>query len=164
MSITTKTPTITIIQKIIGANHKVDGHTEAKTLLDHLDPKLTMAEVNVIRVNFKATIMVIIITKVITNAIKGSFKMHKEGIINVMDIANSAAEAVDVQEETSVHADMAGVVLEAIIIINTSNTTLMIMTKLSNNMALHVLYVEVTTILLNIVITENMILITSWKR
>ena len=77
-----------------------------------------------------------------------------------MDIANSAAEAMDVLEETSVHADVAGVILEAIMIINTSNITPMMMTKQLNNMASHAPYVVVTTTPPNIVIRENMTLIT----
>ena len=48
MSIITKTPTITIIQKITGANHEAEGHIQAKTLVDYSDHKLTMVEVNAI--------------------------------------------------------------------------------------------------------------------
>ena len=74
MSISTKTPIITTIQKIIGANHEVEGHTEAKIWVDHLDPRITAAEVNVIKINFKAAIMGIITTQVVINAIKNSSK------------------------------------------------------------------------------------------
>ena len=74
-------------------------HTEAKIWVDHLDPRTTVAEVNVIKINFKATIMEIITTQVFINTIKDSSKIHAEDITKVMDTANLAAEAVDVPEE-----------------------------------------------------------------
>ena len=96
-----------------------------------------MAEVNVIKIKFKAAIMGIITTQVVINAIKDSSKIHAEDITKLMETANLAAEAVDVLEEVSVCVDVAGVILEARITINTNNIMLMmIMTKLLSNMVL----------------------------
>ena len=110
MSIATKTPIITTIQKIIEANHEVEDHTEAKIWVDHLDPRTTTAEVNIIKIKFKATTIGIITTQVIINTIKDSSKIHAEDITKVMDTANLAAEAVDALEEVSVCANAAGVI------------------------------------------------------
>ena len=59
---------------------------------------------------------------------------------------------------------MAGVTSEAIIIINTSNTTVMIMIIVLNIMAHHALYAVDTIIPPNTALKEKMTLITSWKR
>ena len=124
-----------------------------------------MAEVNIIKIKFKVTLMRIITTKGVINAIKDSSKIHAEDITKVMETANLVAEVVDVLEEVSIWADTAGVILEARITINTNNIMLMmIMTKLLSNMVLHALYVVDTTTHLNIVTRTNMILMTSWKK
>ena len=134
-------------------------------MVDHLDPRTTMAEVNVIKIKFKAAIMGIITTQLIINTIKDSSKIHAEDITKVMETANLVAEVVDVLEEVSIWADTAGVILEARITINTNNIMLMmIMTKLLSNMVLHVLYVADTTIRLNIVTKAKMISMISWKK
>ena len=77
-----------------------------------------------------------------------------------MDIAILVAEAMDMVEEISTCMDMAGVISEAIIIINTSNITLMMNTKQLNNMALLAPCVVATTTPPSIVTRESMILIT----
>ena len=164
MSTTTKILIITTIQKTIGANHEAEGHIEVKTLADHSNPKITVVETSIIRTNFKPAIMVLITTQAIIKEIKGSSRMYVEGIIKATDTANLVAEAVAMAEEIIVHSDAAGVILEAIIIINTNNITPTIMIKGLNNMALHAHYVEVTTNHPNIPTRENMILMTSWKR
>ena len=55
-------------------------------------------------------------------------------------------------------------IIEAIIIINTINITCMMMDHNLSNMVHHVLFVEVSIILLSIVLRENMTSITSWKK
>ena len=104
--------------------------------------------------------MGIITTQVVINAIKDSSKVHAEDITKVMDTANLAAEAAHVPEEVSVCVDMAGVILQARVTINTNNIMLMmIMIKLLSNMALNVLYAVDTTTDLNIVTRENICLL-----
>ena len=86
--------------------------------------------------------MGIITTQVVINAIKDSSKIHAEDITKVMDTANVVGEAVDVPEEVSICTDMAGVILEVRLTINTNNIMLMmIMIKLLSNMVVHALYV-----------------------
>ena len=62
------------------------------------------------------------------------------------------------------HMVMEEGITEAITIINTINITRMIMDQSLNNMVHHVLFVEVSIILLNIVLRENMISIILWRK
>ena len=62
------------------------------------------------------------------------------------------------------HAVMEEAITEAITIINTINITCMMMDLRSNNMVHHAHFVEVSIILLNIVLRENMISIISWRK
>ena len=55
-------------------------------------------------------------------------------------------------------------ITEAITIINTINITCMMMDRSLNNMVHHVLFVEVSIILLNIVLRENMSSIILWRK
>ena len=55
-------------------------------------------------------------------------------------------------------------IAEAITIINTINITCMMMDPSSNNIVHHVLFVEVSIILLNIVLRENMTSIILWRK
>ena len=108
--------------------------------------------------------MVIITIQAITKETVDSSIIHTKVFIKVMDTANLTAETMDVAEEITMHADAAGVTSEAIIIINTSNTTVMIMIIVLNIMAHHALYAMDTIIPLNTALREKMTLITSWKR
>ena len=81
-----------------------------------------------------------------------------------MDITNSVAEAVDVTEEITMDADVAGVISEAITITNTRSITAMTTSIHLINMAHCALHAAGITILQNIVSRENMILTTLWKR
>ena len=55
-------------------------------------------------------------------------------------------------------------ITEAITIINTINITCMMMDPSLNNLVHHVLFVEVSIILLNIVLRENMTSIILWRK
>ena len=55
-------------------------------------------------------------------------------------------------------------ITEAITIINTINTTRMMMDPSLNNMVHYVLFAEVSIILLNIVLKENMTLVILWRK
>ena len=55
-------------------------------------------------------------------------------------------------------------ITEAITIINAINITRMMMDPSSNNMVHHVLFVEASIILLNIVLRENMTSIILWRK
>ena len=62
------------------------------------------------------------------------------------------------------HAVMEEAITETITIINTINITRMMMDPSLNNMGHHALFVEVSIILLNIVLRENMISIILWRK
>ena len=164
MSITTRTPAIITIQKTIGANQEAEDHIEVKMLVGHSDHKITIVEAKKATPSFKVVIMVMMIIEAIIKGIKLSSQIHKGDITQVTDIARLVVEAMDVVEEISVHADMAGPILEAIIIINTSNIIPTRKIKQWNNMALPAVYVVVAITLPNIVTRESMTLTTSWKK
>ena len=62
------------------------------------------------------------------------------------------------------HVVVEEAITEAITIINTINITHMMMDHSLNNMVHHTLFAEVSIILLNIVLRENMISIISWRK
>ena len=62
------------------------------------------------------------------------------------------------------HVVMEEAITEAITIINTINITRMMMKLSLNNMVHHALFVEVSIILLNIVLRENMTSIILWRK
>ena len=62
------------------------------------------------------------------------------------------------------HVFVEEAITEAITTINTINITCMIMDPSSNNMVHYVLFVEVSIILLNIVLRENMTSIILWRK
>ena len=62
------------------------------------------------------------------------------------------------------HVVMEEAITEAITIINTINITHMMMDQSLNNMVHHVLFAEVSIILLNIVLRENMTSIILWRK
>ena len=62
------------------------------------------------------------------------------------------------------HVVVEEAITEAITIINTINITCMMMDPTLNNMVHRALFVEVSIILLNIVLRENMTLIILWRK
>ena len=62
------------------------------------------------------------------------------------------------------HAVTEEAITEAITIINTINIICMMMDPSSNNMVHHALFAEVSIILLNIVLRENMTSIILWRK
>ena len=74
------------------------------------------------------------------------------------------AMAIIEAEVVVVMVVMEETITEAITIINTINITYMMMDPSSNNMVHHTLFAEVSIILLNIVLKENMTSIILWKK
>ena len=77
---------------------------------------------------------------------------------------NIEAEAVAEAEALIVAVVVAGPIIEVILITNTISIMVMMMSTRQINMVHHVHYAVATIILLNIVLRENMILMTLWKR
>ena len=126
-----------------GANIAVESHTEGLSK-GEWDNKI------IIEANTKATmdnlIPLVVAKTIITMAI---FEVEVAVAMEVTFID---------------HMVMEEAITEAIIIINIINITRMIIDHSSNNMVHHVFFVEVSIILLNIVLRENMILIILWKK
>ena len=127
----------------IGANIMVGGHIEGLSKGEG-DNKI------IIEVNFKATADSLI------------FLMVAITIITMAIIEADVAMAVVVTFID--HVVMEEAITEAITIINTINITRMMMKLSLNNMVHHALFVEVSIILLNIVLRENMTSIILWRK
>ena len=126
-----------------GANIMVEGHIEGLSKGEG-DNKI------IIKANSKATmdslILLMVAITIITTAI---IKVEVAVAMVVTFIDHMVTEEA---------------ITEAIIIINTINITCMMMDLSLNNMVHHVLFVEVSIILLNIVLRENMTSIILWRK
>ena len=124
-----------------GANITVGGHLEGPSKGEG-DNKI------IIEVNFKVTtgslILLMVATTIITTAI---IKVEVAVVVIFID-----------------HADVEEAITEAIAIINIMNIIWMMMELSLNNTVHHVLFVEVSIILLNTVLRENMISIILWRK
>ena len=85
---------------------------------------------------------------------------HVEAINRVIIMANLEVETMVVVEVITVDVVMAGLIIEAITTTNTISIMVMMMTTSLINMAHHVHYVVTIIIPPNIVLRENMILMT----
>ena len=85
---------------------------------------------------------------------------HVEAINRVIIMANLEAEAMVVVEVITMDTVAAGLIIEVIKTINTISIMVMMMTTSLINMAHHVHYVMAIIIPPNIVLRENMILMT----
>ena len=105
-----------------------------------------------------------IITEVNTKATADNFIPPVVAIIIIIMAIIEAEVAMAVVVTIIDHMVMEEAIIEAITIINTINITCMVMDPSLNNMVHHVLFVEVSIILLNIVLRENMTLIILWRK
>ena len=133
---------------------------EANILGDFSEVKILMAEANIPKTHIKVNIKVTIIKTITTKAIMVYTTTHIEAIIRAVIMANLEAEAMVMVEVITVDVVTAGLIIEAIITINTISIMVMMMTTSLINMAHHVHYMVAITIPPNIVLRENMILTT----
>ena len=89
---------------------------------------------------------------------------HIEAINRVTIMANLEAEPMVAVEVITVDAVTAGLIIQAITIINTITIIVMMMTTRLINMAHYVHYVVAIIIPQNIVLRENMILMIEWRK
>ena len=99
-----------------------------------------MVEANVPKTHTKVNIKVTIIKAITTKTIVVYTTTHVEAINRVIIMANLEAEAMVVVEVITMHAVMAGLIIEAITTINTISIMVMMMTTSLINMAHHVHY------------------------
>ena len=141
----TITTTMRIIEVTIEANIVVESHREDLSKGEG-DNKI------IIEANTKATM---------DNLIPPMVAI----IIIIMAIIEAeVAVAVAVVETIINHVVTEEAITETITIINTINNTYMMMDPSLNNMVHHVLFVEVSIILLKIVLRENMTLRILWRK
>ena len=153
---------IITILRIIEANLEHADPTEAKIQVISSEAKICVAEVNKIRTHTKANIKTMVIKAIITMTIKVYIRTNAEIFNRVIIMDNLEAEAVAKAEV--VIMVVAGPIIEVILITSTISIMVMMMSTRQINMVNHVHYAVATTILLNIALRENMILMTLWKR
>ena len=149
MKMETTTTTMRIIEVIveavdpIGANIMAEDHKEGLSQGEG-DNKI------IIEANSKATVDNLILLTVAIIIITAA-------IIKVEVVMDIVVTFID-------HVVMEEAITEAITIINTINITCMMMDLSLNNMVHHAFFVEVSIILLNIVLRENMTSIILWRK
>ena len=155
---------IIITKRITEVNLEAVDLTEAKILVNFSEVEIHMVEVNAIKTSTKANIRVIAIKVIITKVIMVYIITHV-GISNkAIIMANLEAEAVVMAEAITADAVMAGPIIEAITTTNTISMMDMMMNTRLIKTAHHVHYAVAITTPPNIVLRENMILMTLWRR
>ena len=148
-----KTQIVTTTMRIIRVTIEAIGPTGANIVVESHIEGLNKREGNnkiIIEANTKATVdnsilpvvAIIIITMAITEA-----EVPVAMVVTIID-----------------HMVMEEAITEAITIISTINITHMMMDHSSNNMVHHALFAEVSIILLNVVLRENMTSIITWRK
>ena len=150
--------------RIIEVNPEAIDLTEAKLLVESSEVKINMVEINAVKTHTKANIRVLAIKVIITKTIVVYIITHTEIFNKVIIMASLKAEAVVVAEVITMDAVMVGPIIEAITTTNTISIMVMMMSTRQINMAHHVHYVVTITTPPNIVLRENMISITSWRK
>ena len=123
-----------------------------------------MVEVNAVKIHTKANIRVLAIKAKITKAIMVYIITHIEIFNKVIIMSNLEAEAMVMAEVITADAVMVGPIIEAITTTNTISIMVMMMSMRQINMVHHVCYAVAIITPPNIVLRENMILMTSWKK
>ena len=123
-----------------------------------------MVEVNAIKIHTKANNKTIAIKVIITKVIKVYIITHAEISNRAIIMVNSEAEARARAEVITVAMVMVGLIIEVMLTTNTISIMVIMMNTRQTNMVHHVHYAVVTTIPLNIVLRENTISMTLWKR
>ena len=132
---------ITTTMRITKVNLEAIDLIEVNILDDFSEVKILMVEANVPTTHTKVNIKVIIIKVITTKATAVCTTTHVEAINRVIIMTNSEAEAMVMVEVVTIDAVMAGLIIEAIITINTISIMATMMTTSLINMAHHVHYV-----------------------
>ena len=155
---------IIITMRIIEVNPEAMDLIEFKIQVNFSEAKIRMVEVNAIKTCTKANIRAIAIKVIITKVIMTYIITHIVISNRAIIMANLEAEAVVVAEVITADAVTAGPIIEAITTTNTISIMVMMMSTRQINMAHLVHYAVAITIPPNIVLRENMISMTSWKK
>ena len=150
--------------RITEVNPEAIDLIEAKIPVDFLELKICVVEVNAVKTCTRANIRVITIKAIITKAIKAYITTHVEIFNKVIIMANLEAEAMVMAEVITMDVFMVGLIIEAITTTNTISIMVMMISTRQINMVHHVHYVVAITTPPNILLRENMILMTSWRK
>ena len=150
--------------RIIELNLEDVDPMEAKIQVDFSEVQIHMVEVNAIKIHTKANIKTIAIKVIITKGIKVYNITHTKISNRAIITANLEAEAMVMAEVITMDAVVVGPIIEVTLTANTIIIMVMMMSTRLINMPHHVHYVVVITTPLNIVLRENMISMTLWKR
>ena len=155
-----KIPITTTTMRITEVNPEAIDPIEANILDDFSEVKILMVEANVPKTHIKVNIKVTIIKATTTKAIMVYTTTHIEAINRVTIMANLEEEAMVMVEIITMDMVTAGLNIKAITTINTISIMVMMMTTSLINMANHGHYVVAIIIPPNIVLRENMIIMT----
>ena len=150
--------------RIVEVNPETIDLTEAKILVNFSEVKIHVVEVNGVKIHTKANIRVIAIKAIITKVIMVYTITHVETFNKVIIMANLEAETMVMAEVITMDTVMVGPIIEAITTTNTISIMVMMMSTRQTNMVHCVHYVVAIITPPNIVLRENMILMTSWKK
>ena len=140
--------------RIIEVNQEAIDLIEAKIQDDFSGVKICMVEFNAVKTHTKANIRIPATKVIITKAIVVYIITHIEIINKVIIIANLEAKAMVMAEVIATDIVMVGLIIKAITIINYMMRTRQI------NMVHHVHYAVAIITPSNIVLRDNMILMT----
>ena len=155
---------IIITIRIIEVNPEAIDLTEAKIQVNFSEAKIHVVKVNAIKTHSKANIRITATNVIITKAIVVYIITHIEIINKVIIMANLEAEAMVMAEVITTDVVMVGLIIEAMTTTNTISIMVMMMSTRQINMAHHVHYAVALITPPNIVLRENMILMTSWRK
>ena len=141
--------------RIIEVNPEAVDLIEAKILDDFSEVRICVVEANI-----RVTATNVIITK----AIMVFIITHVKIINKVIIMANLEAEAMAVAEVITVDVVTVNLIIKAITTTNTISIMVMMMSTRQINMVHHVHYAVAIIIPPNIVLRENMILMTSLRK
>ena len=150
--------------RIIEVNPEAVDLIEATILVDFSEVKIHVVEVNAVKTHPKANIRVTATKVIIIKAIVVYITTHIEITNKVIIMANLEAEAMVMAEVITMDVVMVGLIIKAITTTNTIGIMVMMMSTRQINMVHHVHYAVAIIIPPNIVLRENMILMTSWRK
>ena len=150
---------ITITMRITEVNPEAVDFIEAKILVDFSEVKIHVVEVNKVKTHTKANIRVIAIKAIMVYIIT-----HVEIFNKVIIMDSLEAEAVVVAEVITMDVAAVGPIIKAITTTSTISIMVMMMSTRQINMVHHVHYAVAIITPPNIVLRENMILMTLWRK
>ena len=150
--------------RITEVNPEAVDLIEAKILVNFSEVKIHMVEVSAVKTHTKANIRVIAIKAIITKAIVVYIITHIEIFNKVIIMANLEAEAKVMAEVITVDVVMVGPIIKAITTTSTISIVVIMRSTRQINMVHHVHYAVAIITPPNIVLRENMILMTIWRK